>query len=141
MGRLGPVPSSSWAVVCMSCSNGGGAVGCMIRIKRAPKRLTLGDKSPRKNKNLTGSRSPVEGEMKMRREEKEERAREERPMSESGTERDSVGWVGKESDALEGFQLRMRVGAWQGRTAGETGKVGADGGRADQEICGCEPHV
>lgn len=62
-------------------------------------------------------------------------------MSESGTERDSVGWVGKESDALEGFQLRMRVGAWQGRTAGETGKVGADGGRADQEICGCEPYV
>lgn len=112
----------------------------MIRIKSAPKRLTLGDKSPRKNKNLTGSRSPVEGEMKIRRDEKEERASEERPMSESGTERDSVGCVGKESDA-EGFQLRMRVGAGPGRTARETGKIGANGGRADQEICGCEPYV
>lgn len=37
--------------------------------------------------------------MKIRREEKEERAREERPMSERGSERDSVGWVGKERDA------------------------------------------
>lgn len=141
IGKLGPVPSS-WAVVWMSCSSSGGVVGCMIRIKSAPKRLTLGDKSPRKNKNLTGSRSPVEGEMKIRREEKEERAREERPMSESGTERDSVGWVGKESDAFEGF-LSFMCG-WEldrGRTARETGKVGANGGRADQEVCGCKPYV
>lgn len=115
----------------------------MIRIKRAPKRLIPGDKSPRKNKNLTGSRSPVEGEMKIRRDEKEERAREERPMSESGSERDSVGWVGNERDAFRRgvIQLYMRRKTIPGHTARETGKVGANGGCADQEICGRKPDI
>lgn len=82
----------------MFCLSSGGVVGWMICINRVLKRLILGDKSLRKNKNLIGLRLLVEGEMKIWREEKEERVREERLMSERGSERDSVGWVGKERD-------------------------------------------
>lgn len=48
------------------------------------------ERMPRKMRNLMGSRSPEE-DWKTLSEEKEERTREEREISERGTDRDSVG--------------------------------------------------
>jgi hypothetical protein len=71
-----------------------------------PKRLMSGQRTPRKVRNLTGSRSESGGgDWKIDSVEKDERNSEERPTSESGRERDRVGCVGKERDAVRESEI------------------------------------
>lgn len=65
----------------------------------APNRLTAGQISPRKMMNFRASNSRVTV-WNIERVENEDKTRDDRPRSESGTERDRVGYAGKDNDAL-----------------------------------------
>lgn len=87
----------------------------MTRMNSAEKRLTQGEKMPRKRMNRVGLSSPV-GVENVGREEKEERKREERPMSDRGRDMAIVGWEGNEREARSTLVMRSQRAGEVGRS-------------------------
>ena len=85
-----------------SLTFGDGVSGGKTRMKSDAKRLISGQRIPRKVKNLTGSSSVVSSNVvwKYRNDENDARQREDSPTRESGSDSESVGWAGKESEAV-----------------------------------------
>jgi hypothetical protein len=123
----------------MSSSSVASTIGVgRIRSYRADRRFKERDRMPRKVRKDMGSRSPV-ADWNIGSEEKEDSTSEESEMRDNGTERDSVGCEGNESDAAR--SVTRDAADTEQYTASQSSKVRPNGRSTDEKIRQSEPHM